>query len=100
MQYIRITRNPLHPPPPPPPTHRHTKTHEYKEEEPVQLVQMKNHRSNTCRKDLSWLHFDDKERKQVKDQQSYLPTSVASLGERIFIEPIITQFSYLLLLVS
>ena len=36
--------------------------------------------SNTYRKDLSWLHFDDEprvqERQQVKDKQSYISVSV------------------------
>ena len=39
-------------------------------------VQMNIYLSNICRKDLSWLHFDDEprvqERQQVKDQQSYI----------------------------
>ena len=38
--------------------------------EPVQLVQMNIYQTNTYRKDLSWLHFDDElmvqERQQVK----------------------------------
>ena len=47
---------------------------ENKEVEPVQPVQINIYQSNTYKKDLSWLHFDDKprvqERQQVKDQQS------------------------------
>ena len=39
----------------------------------VQQVQINIYQSNTCRKDLSWLHFDDqqrvRERQHVKDQQ-------------------------------
>ena len=39
------------------------------------------YQSNTYRKDLSWLYFDDEprvqERQQVKDQQSYISVSVA-----------------------
>ena len=45
---------------------------ENKEVEPVELVQMNIYQSHTYRKDLSWLHFDDKpsieERQQVKHQ--------------------------------
>ena len=40
----------------------------------VQPVQMNIYQNNTCRKDLSWLPFDDEprvqDRQQVKDQQS------------------------------
>ena len=39
------------------------------------------YQSNTYKKDLTWLHFDDKpraqERQQVKDQQSYISVFVA-----------------------
>ena len=39
------------------------------------------YQSNTYRKDLSWLHFDNEprvqERQQQKDQQSYISVSVA-----------------------
>ena len=49
--------------------------------EPVEPVQMNIYHSNTYRKDLSWLHFDNEprvqERQQVKDQQSYISISVA-----------------------
>ena len=52
-----------------------------KEVEPVQPVQMNIYQSNTYRKDLSWLHFNNEprfeERQQVKDQQSYISVSVA-----------------------
>ena len=45
-----------------------------KEVEPVEPVQTKIYQSNTYRKDLSWLHFNDEprvqERQQVKDEQS------------------------------
>ena len=57
--------------------------HQNKEAEPVQSVQMNIDQSNFYRKDLSWLHFDNEprvqERKQVKDQQSYVSVSVACL---------------------
>ena len=47
----------------------------------IETVQMNIYQSNTYRKDLSWLHFDDEprvqERQQVKDQQSYISASVA-----------------------
>ena len=47
------------------------------EVEPVQLVQTNIYQSNTYRKDLSWLHFDDEpraqERQQLKAQQSNIP---------------------------
>ena len=46
------------------------------EVEPVELVQMNICQSNTCRKDLRWLHYDHEpgvqEKQQVKDQQSYI----------------------------
>ena len=39
------------------------------------------YQTNTYRKDLGWLHFDDEPRvqetQQVKDQQSYISVSVA-----------------------
>ena len=45
-----------------------------KEVEPVDPVQKNIYQSTTCKKDLSWLHFDDEQRvqemQQVKDQQS------------------------------
>ena len=51
--------------------------------EPVKPVQMNIYQSNTNRKDLSWIHFDDKprlqERQNMKDQQSYVSISVAYL---------------------
>ena len=51
--------------------------------DPVVPVQMKIYQSNTYRKDLSWLRFEDKprvqERQQVLDQESYLPVSVTWL---------------------
>ena len=44
---------------------------------------MKIYQSNTYRKDLSWLHFDDEprvqEKQQVKDQQSCIFVFVAYL---------------------
>ena len=50
-----------------------------KEVEPVAPVQM--NQSDTYRKDLSWLHFDNEsrvqERQQVKDQQSCISVFVA-----------------------
>ena len=77
----------------------------------VEPVQMNIYQSNTCRKDLSWLHLDDEprveERQQVKDQQFYTPAQTwqkysmqghmvelkrnrASPGERNFFEQIMT----------
>ena len=51
------------------------------EVEPVEPVQMNIYQSNTYRKDLSWLHFDDEariqERQQVKDQQPFISVFVA-----------------------
>ena len=42
----------------------------------VEPVQMNIYQSHTYRKDLTWLHFDDKlkvpERQQVKEKQSYI----------------------------
>ena len=53
------------------------------EVEPVEPVQMNIYQSNTYRKDLSWLHFDDEprvqEKQQVKDQQSCIFVFVACL---------------------
>ena len=55
--------------------HSEWTSYESKEAEPVQQVQMKVSQGNNCRKDFSWLHFDDEprvqERQQVIDQQSY-----------------------------
>ena len=49
--------------------------------QPVEPVQMNIYQSNTYRKDLRWLHFDDKsrsqEKQQVKDQQSYISVFAA-----------------------
>ena len=54
-----------------------------KKVEPVEPIQMNTYQSNTYRKDLSWLHFDDEprvqERWQEKDQQSYISVFVAYL---------------------
>ena len=51
-----------------------------KEVEPVEPVQMYMYQSNTYRKDLSWLHFNNEpkvqEWQQVKDQQSYISVFV------------------------
>ena len=56
---------------------------ENNETEPVESVQMNIYQSNTYRKDLSWLHFNNEsrvqERQQVKDQQSCMSTFVAYL---------------------
>ena len=53
--------------------------HEYEQVEPLQPVQIKIYRSNSFRKDLRWLHFDDEPRvqesQQVKDQQPYISIS-------------------------
>ena len=52
-----------------------------KEKEPVQLLQMNINQTNTYRKDLSWLYFDDEprvqERYQVKERQSCISVFVA-----------------------
>ena len=52
-----------------------------KEMEPVQLLQMNINQTNTYRKDLSWLYFDDEprvqERYQVKERQSCISVFVA-----------------------
>ena len=49
--------------------------------EPVQPVQLNAYQSNSYRKDLSWLHFDEEpliqERQQVKEQQPCLSIFVA-----------------------
>ena len=54
---------------------------ENKEVEPVQPVQMNICQSNTNRKELSWLHFNDEPRvqgrQQVKDQQSCISVSTS-----------------------
>ena len=54
---------------------------ENKEVEPVKPVQMNIHQSNTFRKDLSWLLFNDEpriqEKQQVKNQQSGISFFVA-----------------------
>ena len=54
-----------------------------KEVEPVEPVQMYMYQSNTYRKDLSWLHFNNEprvqEKQQVKDQQSCIFVFVACL---------------------
>ena len=54
---------------------------ENKEVEPVEPVQINICQSNTYRKGLSWLHFDDglwfQEMQQVKNQQSYIIIFVA-----------------------
>ena len=51
--------------------------------EPVEPVLKNIYQSNTYRKDLSWLHFDDEPRvqemQQVEDQQSYIPHFVVYL---------------------
>ena len=56
---------------------------ENEEVEPVQSVQMNIYQSNNYRKDLSWFHFDDElrvqEKKQVKDQQSWISVFVIYL---------------------
>ena len=52
-----------------------------KEVEPAELVQMNIYESNTYRQDLNWLHFDDEqsiqERQQMKDQPSCISIFVA-----------------------
>ena len=51
--------------------------------EPVEPDQTNIYQSNTYRKDLSWLHLDneqrDQERQQVKDQQSKISIFAAHL---------------------
>ena len=51
--------------------------------EPVEPLQINIYQSNTYRKDLSWLHFDDaprvQERHQVKHQQSLKSVFLAYL---------------------
>ena len=49
--------------------------------EPVQPVQMSIYKSNTYKKDLSWLHFRveskfQRRRKQMTDKQCFTPVSV------------------------
>ena len=67
MQSIRITCRPS--------------SRENKEVEPIEPVQLNTYKSNTCRKDLSWLHFNNEprvqERQQVKEQQSCVSVFVA-----------------------
>ena len=41
-----------------------------KEVEPFQPVQMNIYQSNTCRKEICWLHFDNKPRVQEKQHKS------------------------------
>ena len=57
---------------------------ENKEVEPVEQVQMNIYQSNTYRKDLSVLHFDDEpgaqERQKLKDQQSCISIFVTQLA--------------------
>ena len=58
--------------------------HDNKVVEAMQQVLMNNYQSKTyCRKDLSWLYFDDRPRvresQQNNAQQSYIPVSVAYL---------------------
>ena len=57
--------------------------HKNKEVKPVEPVQMKIHQSNTYRKDLSWLYFNNEhqgfKRKQMKDEQSNISVLVAYL---------------------
>ena len=56
-------------------------SHKNKEVEPVEPVQINIYKSNTYRKDLSWLYIDNEprvqERQQVKDQQSSISVFVA-----------------------
>ena len=51
--------------------------------EPVEPVQMNIYQSNTYKKDLSWLHFDNEpkvqERQKGKDQKSCISIFVAYL---------------------
>ena len=48
----------------------------YNEVKPLEPAEMIIYQSNTYRKDLSWLYFDDEprvqERQQKKDQKSYI----------------------------
>ena len=57
---------------------------EKKKVEPVETVLKNIYQSNTYRKDLSWLYFDDEprvqEKQQLKDQQSCIFISVACLA--------------------
>ena len=58
-------------------------SHKNKKGEPSQPVQFNIDQKNTYRKCLDWLHFNKEsrvqEKKQVKDQQSYIFFSVAYL---------------------
>ena len=64
---------------------------------PVKPVQMNIYQSNTYRKDLSWLHFDDEPwvqgRQQVKDQQSYISVFVATASSVTYSIVIIIIYS-------
>ena len=57
---------------------------------PVEPVQMNIYQSNTYRKDLTWLHFDDElslqERQRVKDQQSCISVFVAYLSDEYILK--------------
>ena len=56
---------------------------ENREVEPVEPAQISIYQSNTYRKDLGWLHFDNEprvqERQQVKAKQSYISVFVVYL---------------------
>ena len=43
--------------------HTHTHTHTHTDTQQIQLVKMKNDQSNSYRKNLRWLHLNDKEKK-------------------------------------
>ena len=64
---------------------------------PVKPVQMNIYQSNTYRKDLSWLHFDDEPwvqgRQQVKNQQSYISVFVATASSVTYSIVIIITYS-------
>ena len=64
---------------------------------PVKRVQMNIYQSNTCRKDLSWLHFDNEPwvqgRQQVKDQQSYISVFVATASSVTYSIVVIITYS-------
>ena len=55
--------------------------------EPVEPSQMNIYQSNTYRKDLSWLHFNNEpkfqKRQQMKGQQSYISIFIAYLTFKI-----------------
>ena len=57
---------------------------------PVEPVQMNIYQSNTYRKDLTWLHFDNElslqERQQVKDQQPCILVFVAYLSDEYILK--------------